>query len=336
MQNRNYDTKQILEVGLMTALTIIFMFIVNYIPIFDLLASVILPLPIIILYIRHDLKIALLSILLSLILMALFFNPLSAITSVILISLLGLTMGYCIKNKKGVIKTIIYQGIASAVGTILKIVFMMKLILKTNLDNFISKSIIEPFKESLELTKGLYGGMGVDVESNPMYQLIQNIDVKYILMCVPAILIISSMVTAYINYVVTKAVLKRMGYKFESMRPFAYWYLDNRIGAAFIIIVCAGVILNSLSMEAGRYLLTSGIMILQIALLIDGLAVITFIVQNIFKGKKNFIWLIVLLVLFIQPLLVFAVMLGLTDMIMDIRKIDPNSLHNSLLKKFKK
>ena len=336
MQNRKYDTRQMLEMGLMAGLIIIFTFIVNYVPIFDLLASIILPIPIVILYVRHDVKIAIAASVVSFLLMVMLINPLSALISIIVITFSGFTLGYCIKNKKGFVKTLIYQTIASIAGTILKTYLYIALILKVNLYKYIETMFIEPFKESLNISKSLYEGMGIDVSSNPIFSVIDSMDVRFILLMIPSVLILTGLISSYVNFIVSKSVLNKLGYKTEETKPFTHWYFDNRVAALFIIIICLGVILKSLNMPIGDYIYTSSTIVFQCTILLSGLSVISYYLKYKFNIKKGLMIFIIIFAFVFQPLYIFATLLGIMDILLDLRRLDPNSLYNSLKKKFKK
>ena len=59
MQNRIYNTKAVIEAGLISALIVVIMLINVYVPIFSIFGMFILPVPVTVLYIRHNYKVTL-------------------------------------------------------------------------------------------------------------------------------------------------------------------------------------------------------------------------------------------------------------------------------------
>ncbi len=335
MGSKKYSTQSIVEIGIMSAIILILMLMNAYVPLFNFVGVFVLPLPITILYMKHDFKVALSAVIVSSILIAIFYNPIAAIGSFVLFGLTGLVIGYCIKRKKKPVITIVYQTVSILIGNILSTFLMIKVTLKTDLYSLIQK-FVDSYKQSLDLSKKIYGSLGVNVESNPAYKVMSMLDVHMIMIILPGLLIISALFMAYINYILTRKVLKRLRYEAEPVRPFTHWYLDNRIGAGLIALVCLGFIFSSKSMAIGEYILTSSMTLLQFALSLDGLAVLSYVLKFKFNMKKGLIIFLCIMATLIPAINLILMYVGLTDIIMDIRKLDPNSLGNTLGKRFKK
>ncbi|SUY48529.1 membrane protein [Clostridium putrefaciens] len=336
MQNRKYTTKEILEVGLMAAIIIILNFIIIYVPILGAVISIALPLPVVILYVRHNGKIALLTCILSFIVMLMFIDPIRAIISSISILFLGITLGYCIKHKRGFFKTLLYQTIAGFIQMVIGVYIYMSFIVKTSLDGYINIMFIKPFKESIAISKGIYEGLGIDITSNPTMTLLESLDARTLLIMIPAVIIIILAISAYINIIIANKVLKRLGYEVEEPKPFTKWYFDDRVAAGFIIAICLSIILNSYKIPLGEYLLPFSVTLFQFMLLIDGLSLIFYYLEKRFNNKKGIKTFVVIMLFIIQPFILFVAYLGLGDIFIDLREINPNSLRNTFKNRFKK
>ena len=68
MQNKVYSTKAIVEAALISVIISVIMIITGYLPYFSFIGIFILPIPVTILYIRHNYKVTITAILLSIIL----------------------------------------------------------------------------------------------------------------------------------------------------------------------------------------------------------------------------------------------------------------------------
>lgn len=328
MKNKNYNTKAVVEAGLMCALVVVIFLMNMYLPIFGAIGLFILPIPITILYLRHDFKLALTSVVVSTILTSMMSSVISAISSAALYGISALVVGYCIKNHKGATRTIIYSSIAMLIGTVVDFALMIYVTYNSSLTSILQE-YIDMMKESMDMVSGFYQSMGVDMASNPMMEVINKITPDALMMMVPAILIISSLVQAFINYAITRKILKRFKYEVPKLRPFNQWYVDNRIGAGILIALMLTNILGNYIPGAVNIVVTLAY-ILQMMCMTLGIAV----VYNWFvkRGSANkLILTMLILFVFINPLLSrIAYFLGLADLIVDFRKLDPNSLSIAL------
>lgn len=327
MENKNYNTKAVVEAGLMCALVVVIFLMNMYVPIFGLVGLFILPIPITILYLRHNFKITLTSVVVSAILISMMSDVVTAIGSSVLYGGSALVVGYCIKNYKGSVKTLIYSSIAMLVGTVVDFSLMIYVTYNSSFTSMIQK-YIDMMKESVNMVSELYQSMGADMV-NPMAESLDKITPDMLMMMVPAILIVSSVIQAYINYAITGKVLKRFKYDVPKFKPFNKWYIDNRIGAVMLIALMITNVFGKY-IPGSAYIVVTLVYIIQIMCMTLGLAV----VYNWFvkRGSANkLILTVMVLFTIINPLLTqIASLIGLADLVLDFRKLDPNSLSISL------
>ena len=328
MNNKNYNTKAVVEAGLMCALVVVIFLMNMYLPVFGIIGLFILPIPITILYLRNNFKLALTSVVVSTILISMMSSIISAIGSAVLYGSSALVVGYCIKNHKGATRTILYSSIAMLVGTVVDFALMIYVTYNSSLTSIIQE-YIDILKESMDMVSGLYQSMGVDMANNPMVESFNSITPDILMMMIPSILIISSLIQAFINYSITRKILKRFKYDVPKFKPFNEWYVDNRIGAVILIALMITNIFGNY-IPGAIYIMMTLAYILQMMCMILGVAV----VYNWFvkRGSANkLILTMLILFVFTSPLLSqVAYFLGLADLIIDFRKLDPNSLSIAL------
>ena len=68
MENKNYSTKAIVEAALISVIISVIMILTGYLPMLSFIGTLILPIPVAILYIRYNNKVTLTAIFVSLIL----------------------------------------------------------------------------------------------------------------------------------------------------------------------------------------------------------------------------------------------------------------------------
>lgn len=324
MENKNYNTKAVVESGLMCALVVVIFLMNMYLPIFGVIGLFILPIPITILYLRHNFKIALTAVVVSAILISMMSSVVLAVGSAVLYGGSSLAVGYCIKNHKGVTRTLIYSSITMLIGTVFNFAIMIYITYNSSLTSVIQE-YIDMMKESMDMVSGFYQSMGVDMSNNPMVESFNKITPDILMMIVPSILIFSSLIQAYINYGITRKILKRFKYDVPKFRPFNQWYIDNRIGAGVLIALMISNIFGSY-IPGATYVVVTLAYILQTMCMILGIAV----VYNWFvkRGSSNKLILTMLILFtFMNPLFnKIYYLIGLADLIVDFRKLDPNSL----------
>ncbi|MGH4137502.1 DUF2232 domain-containing protein [Clostridium sp.] len=329
MDNKNYSTRAIVEASLIAVIISVIMIIIGYLPFVSFIGILILPIPVAILYIRHNIKITITAILLSIILTSMVYNPIMAIYSAITCSSVGIALGYCVKKNKKSSITLVALAIASAIADILTIVFSMLFIEKTGFMNFVTDKL-EFFKgsmnASLNQVKAIYLKSGITAKQlkilDDNFAMVKKMDVTLVLAIIPAAIFIYAFISAYLNYIVSRAILNKLNYKMEKVLAFSQVYVSNIVGAILIGIVCIGIILSAKKITGGNYILSSSQLIVECVFIINGLAASTYFL----RVKKNLSKTVVVLILgltALSPLGNVYFSIGLMEMAFDFRKLDP-------------
>jgi uncharacterized protein YybS (DUF2232 family) len=317
MQKSTYDTKALIEGSLTTAITVVMMLINVYVPVFSIFANFILPIPITLLYIKQNYKVTLISVIASGILMSIFYNPIFALSLIILTGLTGMTLGYCIKNKMKFSTTMVFLSIAMAVGIIFYFTVYIMFISKGGIYGFVNK-IVEDFKQSMDLSKNMYEKAGVSSNQlSSMESMLKIFTPEYIMKLIPAVIIIMSFTLSYLNYIITRSILKKLKYQMNESKPLGQWYMNTRVGTLVGLILVIGILFNRRNMAAGQYLVASSKIILELIFFIDGIALLTYYLL------KKFIIAVIIILTALSSLSLFYVLAGFIDMIFDFRKLDP-------------
>lgn len=330
MEHRNYKTKSIVEAGIISAIIVVLMLITGYVPFIAALGTLILPIPVALLYVRHDLKIALLSIVASTIISSLLFNPVQAVLSAVSFSFVGLAFGYGIRKDKSSSFIILILSVLSLVATVLSLAVTVLIIQKTTFAAFINNAITgfnEAMKESMNMAKSLYmkAGMTEDQLSqiNKLYSMLTP---ELIFDMGAAVLIVQAFMSSVINYVVAKVILKKLGYNLKKLRSFAELYINSFTAAIIIMPIPLGVYLQAKGIAIGTPILISGQMIMQVVFVVIGISVVTYFLINKYKLSKGIIVLIVIISFTVPMLGTIFIYVGLADMLFDFRKINPNRI----------
>ena len=328
MEN-NIKSKPLVEAALMAAITFILMMLTTF-PIFDAIGVFLIPIPIALLYLRHSKKVAWLSTIVSGILLGVFYSPFAGIQSIIVYGLMGITLGYCIKNNKSPVKTLVFLIGVNAFGSILQLTLGLAVFSKISLNDFLQQ-VVDTFQEVINTISS----MGINnPAAEQVLEIYKAIDVNFLMMILPLILISQIIIGAFLNVTIAKSILKKLGYKMESLPPFSTWYLDTRFGAVLILICCIATILKVKNVPYGDTAFFTAYYMLLFAFVIQGLSVVSYFLKNKLKLTNGFIVLIEVMIM-LSSLVMFVFILGLSDLIMDIRGVDPNSLGTYIRSKIK-
>ncbi|MBZ9625973.1 YybS family protein [Clostridium sp. FP2] len=329
MKNKDYSTKAMVEASLMAVIISIIMIIIGYLPFVAFIGTLLLPIPVAILYIRHNSKITLTAILLSIILTSLVYNPIIAIRSAIVCGIVGIALGYCVKKNKKSSITLLFLAVASAISNVLTLAFSLLFIEKVSFMNFITNKL-EFMKQSMRISldqlKTIYMQAGITPKQLKLldenYEMIKKMDVMLVLVVIPACILILAFISAYLNYIVSRAILSKLNYKMQEVLPFSRVYVSNIVGAILIGIVCIGIILSSKKIVGGDYILNASQLITQYVFMINGLAASVYF----FRVKRNLSKPVVAIIIGLTTIsslgnIYFSI--GLMEMAFDFRRLDP-------------
>ena len=331
MENKNYSTKAIVEAALISVIISIIMILTGYLPMVSFIGTLILPIPVAILYIRYNRKVTVSGIFLSIILTSIVFNPIRAIYAAIPCIIIGIVLGYCVKRSKSSSTTLLFLIIACSISNILTIVYSLSFIAKINFMDFISRIVglmKQSMKSSIDAAKDVYSQNGITPTPEQLkfldknYQMISKLDVALFLAIIPVGIFIVSLVTAYLNCIVARAILSKLNYKMEKVLPFRNFCVSNIVGAVLIGMVCIGIILASKKITGGNLLRDSSQLLMQTVFSINGLAASTYFLRVKRKLSKPMV-ILILGITMISPLVSIYFSIGIMEMALDFRKLDP-------------
>ncbi|MDD4568667.1 MAG: YybS family protein [Tepidanaerobacteraceae bacterium] len=312
---RSNNTKSMVEGALLAAINIILSIIAIYMPILGTFATLIWPVPIVILGIRHGLKTSILSIVVAGIFVAILSGPFQAVTIVVSFGLMGIVMGRALKKNFSPFKVL---GVGSVASLVSKVALVFLTMIMMGINPLTEE--ITVLKESLSLAGSFYQKMGMDPQTveTTIESFTRSLDLLPLI--IPGIFIMASVLDSFLTYVVTKAVLGRMGQKLEDFTPFWLWRFPDYTVAFFLL----GNLLTLLETYWPVGVLKSvGLnlaLVFGFTFLVQGFSLLAFYLGKYNVGKP-FRLLIVFFVLFNPLFLQILFFAGLFDILFNFRKI---------------
>ncbi len=307
-------TRSIVEGAFLSAITAILFLFSLYIPLLGTFISFLCPLPIIILCLRHNLKIAFLSLLIAFFLVSLIAGPFQGFVAVLGFGTLGIALGVTIKRKYSLMEIILVGSIASFIS---KIFLMLVSLLIMDVNPLLLG--LDDIDQSINQSLSFYGNMGLKPEQIDAFKasLLRSLELMRI--AFPAMLLIASVFDTLINYWVTGKVLKRFGYDLEPFVPFRQWRASRSFFWSYLVGLFILIINSRLKMAVLERIGINIQLLFSIIFFISGLAVVSYILYH-YQIKPFFCWFIYIILL-IQPGLSFIVTwIGIFDVWIDFRR----------------
>ncbi|MEG0051250.1 MAG: DUF2232 domain-containing protein [Terrisporobacter sp.] len=323
------NTRGLVEAALMAVIITIILMVTSYIPLMYMFGIVVLPIPIAIIYCRHEFKYAMGSILVSIFISSIFFNPIIALSYAISYATIGSTLGYCIKNKINPYKTLILVMVSCIISLIGEVLFAAIIMNNGNLSNFISEQLAsysEMINTIIEEMKNVYGNLELSTaQLQELDKFSQIFSIEGIVMSIPGLILIYSFTTSYICFALVSKILMRLRYNSIKILDFSEFYVSNLIGAGLIAMISVGVILNSKGVEWALIVYSATMLFTIILMTINGMATVNYFLARKMKMprvQKN----IMIIIMFLLSAYVIFSVIGFVEMILDFRKLDPHRL----------
>lgn len=316
--NRNSKTSNITESAMITGILVI----IAYLSSFITLLMFFYPTPAIILGKRKGLKYSVLALIASDLIISMLLGVQTGLVFLILYTPLAVALTYGICRDEDANKTILFGTAAYMISFVLYILFL-NFIMDIN---FIER-VAEMYDQSFEMTRGLFDNIPDQLRTEQFEQYISDIEkiapmMNYIVTSVfPAVLIAASVITSYINYIVASKFAVRFSINVKQHEGIGYFSFPRNF-----MISMAGLLL--LSFLLGLFNINVEIIqlnlfiIVFIAMLLQGVAVLKFLIDKskMSKFARNLIFVIIIL-MSISFSIIYAI-IGLVDLTIDLRKIN--------------
>lgn len=328
MGNEKYMPKIISEVFLV----FLSLIITIYIPTLSFIGMFILIIPIVILYLKYNINLLIVTLAAIKIIISIIYNPMLAIVAVLMYGVMGITLGYCIKKKRNSKYSIIITAIIINITNVIRVLiytFMMKQGLMGYI-NLITGEIKKAFIEA----RDIYISSNVSQEAIDMInEVIKVITIENLIITIPIIFIIYSFIEAYLGYFVAHKVLRKIGYEVKEIIPLSRMYVPNRFAAILIIIECLGIILNSQGIRGMSYVVNISQLVVSAVISFNGIAYIIYLLKERFKVFNAVIAIILVLTVSIPIFSNIFFILGIMDILLNLRELDPNPIRISKSRK---
>jgi uncharacterized protein YybS (DUF2232 family) len=259
-------------------------------------------------------KYSIISLVVTYIVTSITVDPITAFFLVVLFGVLGVVLGYCIKSKKSVSFSILIMAASGFISTMISLQVTQLITGENIISQLVNSMGVWP-----ETIKNLLLKSGASKE-NVTQMMTAFPDPKAIKVILPALFIASSFVIAFICYVLTQKILKRIKYSIPEISPLSQWYIPSRAAIGIIIVFGISLALALSGANNGNNYFLNAALILNFVFTINGLGFIASFLTK--RGvPKYFRWIIIVICVLTQ-ISVLLFYIGIFDYMLDFRKLD--------------
>lgn len=323
------NLKELTESGIFAAILVVMALLGVYLPLLGIISILLWAVPLTIMVVRRGLRWAILSLVVSCLLIGMLIAPNVAIQMAISFAPTGLALGYGIRRGDGA-SQILARGVCVSVCA--KVASLIVLFWFTGVMPFVGQ--FDAMEESLTKTQEMYASLGMSASQiEQSTETFQN-NMVLIRQMVPLIILMMGALDTVMNFFASEKVLQRLkgskifsndgyvNYDFALNVPeFAYWKFPSWVFYGFI--------LSMAGLYFGKSDTTDFTMIGQIAVnlnmamtilgLIEGVSIIQFLAKH-YRINSIFKTILIVIVFFNGFLTQILTFTGILDTIFDYRK----------------
>lgn len=307
--------RPMVEGGILSAVAILFALISVYIPFIGAFVNLIWPVPIILLGVRHGYKWSIMATVVAGILIAILVHPLHAIGVAIGFGMTGIVLGHCFRKNFTAVSSVLFGSIASLTS---KIIVLSISAAVMGINPLADHS--EAMSKAVEQAINVYRNFGM--KETELAQIAESMKGMLAMMklILPAGFALASVVDTYLNFVVARAVLRKLGHHIGAFPEFRRWSFSPVLLYAF---VSSMVLLYWGKSRDFEMVATTGLnlqVICSMLLMIQGMAVAFFYARK-YEVPKLILWVFIVMAFtngFIMQTTVFT---GAFDIVFDFRRL---------------
>lgn len=302
------------ESGLLAALSVVLAFAAVYLPVIGIVATLIWPLPVLVLVVRHGLRWGVMGVLTAGVLMALVLEPMLAVRMVLSFGFTGLALGWGFRKDWSGAKIFGIGLLSSVIG---KLGTIGLLFFVTGIDPLDAQ--LDALNETFDQTFSLYETIGIPAaELEQSREQIQQ-GMKFVTLLIPLVVLFMGLFDTTISYLLGGKVLRRLGHDVRTMPPFSEWRLP-RFFVYLFGFALVGIYWGGSRQIDWLYKLSMNLEILAIcAGFVQGLSLLSYLMKH-YKLAGFWRFMIYVIVLFSGFLLQLVAFSGLVDIVFDYRR----------------
>lgn len=307
---RRISTRALVESAFLVAISTVLCVLDAYVP----FLALVYPLPIVVLVVRWGVRSGIWATLVTVAITTMMVGPFQGVTVLTLVGIVGITMAWCIRSRLAPLHTLLFTSLATAVSLGLTVG------LGALLGGFSPEELWTSVQESMGAAISFYRSLGVAESELERAQTFLTQLVETARLTLPALLLLTVVGNAGLNYLAARLVLGKLGYKLREIPPFSRWRLTWPFGWGYI----AGLVLNTVGQMRSMPLVSRAglnlLVVFDMLFLMQGLALCWFFMDR--YRVNTVVRLVFVAFAFFNPLIARVLSwVGLFDAWFDFRKL---------------
>ncbi len=306
--------RRLAEGALMAALSTLLGILAFYAPILDMLLLIVYPIPIIFLIKRHNIGTGLLAFAVSSLLLMLILGVPNAAFVVLSMGALGIWYGIALRKSQPPMRTVAVGTVLAAASTAVTTLLSLEAlgISLTGTSGYISQYVQDTV--ALLQESGVYSLLAGDLSVAEYSQMMTDMLTSLI----PGMLVIVSMLEAFLCYIITGAIFRRLGLEARPLPKFRDWHMGWPALWGLIIALLAYLGHHFLGADWLRAVAINILYIYYPLMMITGISIVVWFQKT---THSLFLPLVLIIGVFIMPsaILICILMFGLVDTVVDFR-----------------
>lgn len=301
--------------GCFVAVIVVLSFLSRFLPFFSFAAFFIMPVPLIIMYVRYGFRQALLTGVAAAILTSICIDPIQAVMQFLVFGAAGLAIGAGFQRAWPPVRMLL--GVTAAfIFAFIALIGIMYVTMDVN----IFQSIDEAFKLYTETSMATYRAQGMSLEEMAKLQS-QYAELQELLpSLIPLIACLSSAIVAYANIKASQVILRRLGIDVPPFLPIRYWEISRIMVYLYVLALVMKYWGTTRQID---WLNLIGLNLSQMAFFFISIQGIAFIFYLLYRRHhvSNLVQAMIIIGMFVIPIFTYAAfLLGLYDMLFNYRK----------------
>ncbi len=206
------------EGAILAALVALFALAARYLPLVGIASALICPLPLTMLVVRQGFRVGVLAAIVAAIIAGMIGGPLSGLTIALTFAPLGITFGAVLRRRVAAATALLICSLVATASILANLVITLAL---SGFNPY--TAMIEGMQQGQDAALDLYARLGIDrVRLEQMTGQLRQI---LVLMprLIPLLIVVGGVSTAYINFEITRFVLRRFRYPVPALPPVSSW-----------------------------------------------------------------------------------------------------------------
>lgn len=307
--------KSMVESGILSSVAILFAIISAYVPVLGALVNIIWPVPLVMLGVRHGYKWSCMATVVAGLIIAMLLHPLHAISVVAGFALTGIVLGLCIRHGLSIVKTLVFGSVASLISKVAVLGISM-LVMGVNPLNLQDEAMGKALAQVIDM----YRSFGMTEESlGKMSEMLKS-TLTIMKVILPAGFVLGAAFETWLNFIIARTVLKKLGHQFQPFLAFRYWTVPYATIYVWAIASGGMLLAEMYKLELLSTICVNTQVLATVVLLCQGLALFYFFAEKykLSRLTRNIILFIVFTNNILTQTLIFA---GAFELIFDYRKL---------------